>query len=734
MTPLTEHQLLVFWSQLFLLVVAARGLGGLMRRIGQPAVVGELAAGLLIGPSVLGKLFPSGFAWLFPEGDPMQSAALLAISWLGVALLLVVTGFETDLKLLTSLGRTSLLVSTGSLVVPLVLGFGLGMALPETLLGDSEMRVPFALFMAVALSISALPVVAKILMEMNLMRRNVGQVTVAAGMANDLVGWILLGTLAGIVTSGGVNVGSVLFTVGAMAVFLVGMLTLGQRVVDAALRRARSSGVVSVFTVIVVVSLGAGVVTQAIGVEAVLGAFIAGIVLGRSGYQQPEVRHSLETVVHGFLAPIFFATAGLSVDLGALAEPTTAMAALAVLAVAAIAKLAGSFIGARLSGMSAREGLAVGIGLNARGAMEIVVATIGLALGVLNTRSYTVVVLLAMATSMMAPPLLRLVLRRLEAAPEEARRLEREAVLDASVIAGTSVALLPTRGGLNSLIAARVMDLALQPDTTVRVLTVHEDDTAETRARCRRAADEASAVLAGRTVKRIDRGDEDPVRAILDEAKLGYGLVALGATERFESGEGMSRILREVLAHCPVPMVLVRHAREYAGDPVALDFRHVIVPAAGTRVSQAAQEIAYTLAEKLNAQVDAVHVDTRADADGAGPAGMLPFLRWRRAGDPSASDPDLKRRGAGDAPVVMLEKARSLAEQFGHGRVNVIARTGRQAGPELMAAADEQGADLIVVGAQVRSHDGDPFLGHGVEHLLREARQTVLAVVFPATK
>lgn len=726
MVPLEEHSLLLFWAQLFVLVAVARSLGGLMRRIGQPAVVGELAAGLLIGPSVLGKLWPAGYGWLFPSDDAVQSAIILSISWLGVAMLLVVTGFETDLKLLTSLGRSSYLISTGSLVVPLAMGFGLGMVLPESLLGDPAMRVPFALFMAVALSISALPVVAKILMDMNLMRRDIGQITVAAGMANDLVGWILLGTIAGLVGQGGFDLTALLTTVGLMALYLVAILTAGQRLVDAALRRARPNGVVSTFTVVVVTALGSGVVTQLIGVEAVLGAFVAGIVLGRSRYQQPEVRHSLETVVHGFLAPVFFATAGLSVDLASLASPANALSALAVVVVAAIAKLAGSFIGATLGGMSAREGIAIGVGLNARGAMEIVVATIGLGLGVLNAGSYAVVVVLAITTSMMAPPLLRRILSTMEAGPVEAERLEREAVLDASVIAGTTVALVPTRGGLNSLIAARVLDMALQPATAVAVLTVRGEDDDDARPAHKTAAERVRALMHDRRVEHIERDSDDVVQAIAAEAALGYGLVGLGVTEDLMREGRVSDLLRAILSTCPVPMLLVRHAADFEGAPDQVAFRHLLVPAAGTRVSQAAQEVAFTLAARAGSrEVDVVHVDTRPAEDQVAetvrPARTI--LLTRRRG--TVPEPVLR-----PATTAMLEKARSLADRFGR-EVNVLARHGIQAGPELLAAAQERGADTIVVGAQVRQHDGELFLGHGVEHLLTRAPQTILVVVFP---
>ncbi|MPZ73242.1 MAG: sodium:proton antiporter [Nitriliruptorales bacterium] len=711
MTPLTEHQLLVFWLQLLVLVVVARGLGGVMRRVGQPAVVGELTAGLLLGPTVLGRIAPDFFDFLFP-GEAVHGGLLLSVAWIGVALLLVVTGFETDLALLARLGRSSLTVSTGSLLVPLAMGFAIGGALPPVFHGPQATGLTFAAFIGVALSISALPVIAKILMDMNLMRRNIGQVIVAAGMANDVVGWVLLGTIAGVVTSGEVAVGGFVLTVAAMAVFIVVMLTVGQRAVDAALRRARqgTGGAESGFTVAMVAVFAAGAMTQALGVEAVLGAFVAGIVLGRSRYRSEEVTHTLEMITHSFFAPVFFATAGLFVDLGLLADPVTLGWAAAVVAVAAIAKLVGSYIGARAGGMSGTEGLAIGVGLNARGAIEIVIATVGLGLGVLNQRSYTVVVVLALATSIMAPPLLRIALRHVRTGGEEEARLEREAVMHSSVIARAARALLPTRGGANSVVAARLLEASLQADTAVTVLTVHGADEDDVPRRAENAAREAGAHLGGRKTDRHDVVSDDPAASICAEAQLGYGLVAIGMTEGYTGGHAISNVLQRVLSQCTVPIVLVKAGADLDAHARRLPFRRIMVPAIGTTVGQAAQELAYTIATRLDAQVDVVHVVTRPD--------RMP------APAPSVS--------TSSAPVSgMLREAESLAHKFGC-EVSTMTRNGPSVGMELAIAADQTGADLLVLGAKVRSYSGQPFLGHGIEYLLEHTPQTVMVVVFPA--
>ena len=713
---LTEHQLLIFWLQLFLLVAVARGLGGLMRRIGQPAVIGELAAGLVLGPSLFGRAAPALHDYVFPADD-VQQGLLLAVSWVGVAMLLVVTGFETDLKLLASLGRTSAAVSIGSLVVPLVLGFLLGNLLPAMFLGSADQRVPFAMFMAVALSISSLPVVAKILMEMNLMRRNVGQVIVAGGMANDLVGWILLGVLAGVVTGGGLNVGSLLSTIVSIVLFLILCLTVGQRLTDAALRRARqtSIGLVSPFTVGILLTLGLAVIAQALGVEAVIGAFLAGIMLGRSRYRQSQLEDSLEVVTNSFLAPIFFATAGLSVDLGLLADPSTAAWAVIVVLVATAAKFLGAFFGSRIGGMTSTEGVAVSIGLNARGAVEIVIATIGLSLDVLNVRSYTIIVVMAVVTSMMAPPLLRRVLGRMEAQPEEAARLQREAMLDASVIAGTKRALLPTRGGANSVLAARLLDLAMQPDTAITIHTVRSRTASAADAeRGDAAALEAAGWLTSRSTERIDTAADDVAAAITKEANLGYGVVAVGMSEGFSGAHMLSPQLSRILTTSPVPVLLVKHGREVDAHSDTHTFRRLMVPSIGTRAGLAAEEGAYTLAANIPAPVDVVHVVNRIDEAAVD-------YTYRPYDGPSA----LRSSVLG-----LLERSKNLAAQFGQ-EANVQIRSGSLVGPELTIAAEESGVDLLILGAQLRSYGGEPFLGHGVEWLLEHSTQTVAVVVLP---
>ena len=699
LTPVGEHDLLLFWIQLVVLLATARALGALMRRVGQPAVVGELAAGLLIGPSILGRVAPGLGDWLFPGGE-VSSSLLLAVAWLGIFLLLVVTGFETDLGLLRRLGRPAFNVSLGSLLVPLAMGLALGFLLPGDFLGDPEGRVGFALFMGVALSISALPVVAKILADMNLMRRDFGQITIAAGMANDLVGWLMLGAMSGIVASGGFDLRSLLVTLAAVTVFLVASFTIGQRGADQLLRRARGSrdSFTGALTATLLVALVLGAITHAIGVEAVLGALVAGIVLGRSRYQHDGVRHTLETLSSAVFAPIFFATAGLYVDFGVVFEGSNWVWAIVVVLVAAAGKLVGSYAAARMSAMSRMEGLAIGLGLNARGALEIVVATIGFSLGVLNDVSYAIVVVMALVTSMAAPALLRPVLRRLTAAPAEAERLHREETLQRSVVAAASHVLMPSRGGLNSLAAAQLLDLSLQPEASVTVLSVAADGAGDD-LRDATLDQIVRTAFTGREVHHRRHVAADPAADVLREAALGYDLMVLGLNDEFSGTHELSSSLRRMIGGSQVPILLVRRSRR-SGFEVA-GIRRVLVPVSGTRVGRAAEEIAYVLAGRLDAAVDAIHV----------------------------TDPGAGRRD--DAVSGQLARSRDLAQRFG-GAVSVGVRSGAVRHEEVLREAATRGSDLVVMGATARQHEPEqPFLGYGTEYLLEHADAMVAVVVFP---
>lgn len=738
--PLAEQVLLPFILQLLLLLFVARGLGGLMRRFGQPSVVGELGAGLLLGPSLFGRIAPEMSEFVFPD-TAIGGSLILGVAQVGVLLLLVTTGFETDLQLLRGLGRTAVTTAAASLAVPLAAGYAVALALPGGFLGEDGSRVNFALFLAVAVSISALAVSGRILAEMDLMRRDIGQIIVGVAMANELVGWVLLGLMTGIVLSGSFSVVDLLVTVGSLTAFLVATLTLGQRLIDGIFRRilAGRSPQSGLLTGTVLFALAAAAITQAIGVEGALGAFVAGVVLGRSRYQSQRTTEVLESMTRNVLSPIFFATAGIFVDVGALATPGRLFWLVVLLATAVLAKFVGSYLGTRWGGRDHATAIAMGVGLNARGTLEVVLATIALSLGVFNDVSYATVVLVAMLSALGTPPLLRIALRRVDPGPGEAERLERESVLATSVVAGVDRALIPTRGGANSELAAQALGLVLQPDASITVLTVHAADHPPKDCVCEAAMDSAARQLGDRSVERRRAVADDPAEAVLREAELGYGLLTLGMTEGFHDTHELSGTVRELLARTQVPLLLVRHGRQ--DDRLPQEYRRLVVPVTGTRLARGAEEIAATLASRTGGTIDLVHVVARHDRDdpaqphrGNGPTAAGPEQTARQGTTAGSSQVSTPATGASKVPTAqgLLAKAMERVDRFGvvsegHIRQGVTAYDG------VLQVADAVSADAIFLGAQVRSLEGEPFLGHGTEYMLEHASQAVLVIVFPAT-
>jgi Kef-type K+ transport system membrane component KefB len=419
--PISGHQFLLFLLQVGLLLLLAVVLGRLASRLRMPAIVGELLAGVLLGPSLLEPVAPEFAAWLFPQ-DPAQFHLLDAIGQISVLLLVGITGMQMDISLVRRRGATAARVSAGGLVVPLGLGVLTGYLMPADLVAAGTDRTVFAMFLGVAMGVSAIPVIAKTLMDMNLLHRNVGQLTLAAGVVDDAFAWFMLSVVSAMATTG-VRTGGVAASLGYLALVVAVAATVGRPVTRGVMRLATRSGepghaVAAAVIAIVLVAAA----TQSLGLEAIFGAFVCGILIGSCGGLDPGQLAPLRTVVTRVLAPLFFATAGLRMDLTALREPAVLAAALVVLLIAIVGKFLGAFLGAIASRMNRWEALALGAAMNARGVVEVVVAMVGVRLGVLNTESYTIIVLVAIVTSLMAPPILRVTMARVEHTAEEKLR------------------------------------------------------------------------------------------------------------------------------------------------------------------------------------------------------------------------------------------------------------------------------------------------------------------------
>ena len=340
--------------------------------------------------------------------------------------------------------------------------------------------------------------------------------------------------------------------------------------------------------------------------------------------------------------------------------------------------------------------------------MGLVLATVGLSLGVLNEKSYAVVVLMAVVTSVMAPPLLRALLRDWAGSEEEQERLARERALGGNVLVRPAPVLLPSHGGPNSVLAARIVDLAWPAGGGASVLAagadVPESDVKEVLAAFQR-----------RTARYERMPGKDPLAAILEHARLGYGAIALGATDTRQAGALISPFVDELLAASPLPVVMVRCGADV--DPRApLAFRRILVPSAGKQTGRAAQEIAFSLAHQLDARALIAHVVTTPS----------PRRRFRLR----SLEEDPRQIAAAEAAEQVVAEAQARAAELG-ARAEAEIRTDVSAPHALLAIAREKAVDLVVLAANLRQFSGRPFLGHGVEYLLEQCQSTVVVVTLP---
>lgn len=400
----------LFLLALAVLLGAARLLGEAAARLGFPAVVGEILAGLLLGKTILGRLAPGAFAWLFPAGAP--ASWISAYTTVAVVLLLVVAGLEIDLSIVRRSGRVVVLTSLLGMIIPFALGFGAGLILPDADLADPGRRALHAVFLGIALSISALPVIARTLLDLGLMRTEIGLMVLSCAVLNDLAGWIGFSVLSRALTSGSTPTAAgfvvpVAITVGFVVVVLVVIRPLADRLL-ALLSRRQEAETGRVLSAIMALALLGAAATEALGLHAVFGGFVIGIAVGDSPRLREHTRHILHEFVTSVFTPVFFATMALRVDfVAAFAPGLTAL----IVGIACIAKVAGGAAGARLGGVGWREAAAIGFGLNSRGAMEILLAVLALEAGIIGQQVFVALVIMAIITSLLSGPAMARLLR-----------------------------------------------------------------------------------------------------------------------------------------------------------------------------------------------------------------------------------------------------------------------------------------------------------------------------------
>jgi Kef-type K+ transport system membrane component KefB len=407
-------------GQLLVILAAARLAGLAVSRLGQPRVIGEIFAGIALGPSLLGSIAPSASRALFP---PEQLVPLAALSQLGVLLFMFTVGLRLDRDALRGRVRAAVAVSHASIVIPFALGAALAPWLYPRLAGEGLGNagvglLPFTLFLGAAMSVTAFPVLARILTERGLLGTRLGAVAIACAAVDDVTAWCIL---AGVVAVARVEhaLGSFAWTLIAVGAYAALAMTLGRTALTA-LDRWRTARRLSVTSeavgLAVLLALASALVTEWAGVHALFGAFLAGAIMPRTSGLARELADRVEPVVGTVFLPVFFAYTGLRTNIGLVNGAELWGICAAVIAAAVVGKLGGSAIAARLTGTPWREATALGALMNTRGLMELVVLNIGLELGVISPTLFAMMVLMALVTTCMTTPLLQLLLGRVPVA------------------------------------------------------------------------------------------------------------------------------------------------------------------------------------------------------------------------------------------------------------------------------------------------------------------------------
>lgn len=407
-----HSEVLLFLLSLAVLLGAARLLGELAHRLGWPGVVGEILAGVIVGKTVFGRVAPGAFAWLFQEGT--TKTLLSGYTTVAVVLLLVVAGLEIDLTTVRRSGRALLLTSIFGAVIPFVFGYGAGWLLPEHHLADPSRRGLHAAFLGIALAISALPVITRTLMDLGLMKSDIGMIVLSAAVVNDIIGWICFSVLVREMGSAGAtSAKSLLVSVGLTLGFVAVTLVVVRPVVDRWLLAMQPSPsepapTPRVLSMVMVLALLGASATEALGIHAVFGGFVVGLAIGDSPRLREHTRHVLQDFVTSIFTPVFFATMALRYD---FARSFDLVLTLVIVLIACIAKVLGSALGAKLGGAGNREAFAIGFGMNSRGAMEILLAVIALEAKIINEKIFVALVIMAVVTSLISGPAMARLLR-----------------------------------------------------------------------------------------------------------------------------------------------------------------------------------------------------------------------------------------------------------------------------------------------------------------------------------
>ncbi len=402
---LSASDITIFLLGISVILFFGRAVGELLRKFKQPIVLGEIIAGIVLGPTILGALFPETFNVLFHQSDGVN-IALNGLTLLGVVMLMLVSGLEINLTLVIRQSKSASMISLLGVIFPFILGFAGAYFFPEVLgISDIKLKLIYALFIGTALSITALPVVARTLMDLNIFKSPIGFSIITSAMINDLIGWIIFSILLGMMGTHSGQVMEFKSLIITIIVFLLVVLLILRKLFNLTIPYLQkyTSFPGGILNFIFIVGFLGAAFTEYIGIHAIFGAFIVGIALGDSAHLKEETREVINQFVTNIFAPLFFVSIGLRIN---FIENFDLTLVLIFIVLSFIGKVSGSTLGARLSKFNKYDSLTIGFGLNSHGAIEIVLGTLALQAGIIQEKVFVALVIMALVTSITSAPIM----------------------------------------------------------------------------------------------------------------------------------------------------------------------------------------------------------------------------------------------------------------------------------------------------------------------------------------
>ncbi|TMK06105.1 MAG: potassium transporter, partial [Alphaproteobacteria bacterium] len=623
---------------------------------------------------------------------------------------------ETDLALVRRTGKAALSVSLAGIAVPFLCGIALGEALPDSMLPHPDQRLVTTLFIGTALAIASVKIVALTIRELDFLRRTIGQLIVTAAIVDDTIGWILLSIILGLAGHGRIDLASIGQSVLGTLLFLAVSFTIGRRVVALLIRWANDNLVsdLPVITTILIVMGVMALITNAIGVHTVLGAFVAGILVGQSPILTRHIDEQLRGLIVGLFMPVFFGMAGLQANLAVLGDPMIFGMSVLLILIASLGKFSGAFLGGTIGGLNWRECLALGWGMNARGSTEVVVATIGLSMGALSQTLFTMILVMAVVTTMAMPPMLRWSLARVPLREDEEVRLKREAFEAEGFVPNIERLLVMVDDSPSGHFASRLAGLLAG---SRRIPTTILEAAPRARTRQRRnaeavakatastaAPDTAEADAPAGPVDITTRPQSDVVEeAVAREARKGYDLLFIGiepVAQEDAFDDKVARIAGEFKGAFAIAAARGSHRRPGIGRAL-----EILVPVTGNLYSRRGAEVALALARADHGSVTALYVAQQRRS-------------WHRR------VPTPWTIGADEEAIL-----REIVELGDRSGVPVRTAVRRAIAPEeaILRRLHNGSYNLLVMGVSPRPGEGLSF-GHAAAAVLERSERSLLFV------